>query len=446
MIVVSENCAESNFGTVRIEIPENETELSPGLEAAFQVARARHVNRWLPSETLSGELPADFELRFECLTGKDGLRRYYPTRFGDDLIGMLFTGGLAILNRYHGLSAEQRSSYRMMFQLFQKTRKLNNRQQRNFQGIKDLYVKRPGRQETGRRSVLPDSLGTAPYSVSPPWGIDKLKTNGEELARVCGYERPSMRQTIEYGLFAAAKSDPLLIENKEQIEGLLRIALYNERTTCDCDLETRDWIEGEILEAINAHLGDTQEEYNEWFWGSKNSFLKQIARKKCPYGKVTNSMVRKVLLDLGWQAYTYVADCIHAQIRYFRNALLNPLKEQERQIFEMAYQKQSYLADLPLLLLSERIPFLKAPMLAVLNGQNDFEFAGTVHQLLYYYSQMSDSRRGADRLIQDFRMACQSQNRPIKFLEFAESCPVEDNGKRRKYKPLYDEDNQGWDD
>lgn len=444
--MISRNCAESNFGTVRIEIPENETELSSALARACRVASARHVYRWIPSEALRGQLPADFELRFECLTGKDGLRRFYPTLPGEDLIGMLFAGGLAILSRYHGLSAEQRSSYRMMFQLFQKTRKLNNRQQRNFQGLKDLYVKRPGRQETGQRSVLPDSLGTDPDSVSPPWGIDKLKTKGEELARACGYERPSMRQTIEYGLFAAAKSDPLLIENPEQVAGLLRIALYNERNTCDCDHQTRDWIEGEILKAINAHLGDTQEEYNEWFWGSKNSFLKQIARKKCPYGNVTNSMVRKVLLDSGWWSYTFVADCVHAQMRYFQNALLNPLKEQERQIFEMVYQKQSDLADLPLLLLSERISFLKAPLMAVLDGQNDFEFAGTVHQLLYYYSQMSDSRRGADRLIQDFRMACQSQNHMIKFFECDETCPVEDTGKRRKYKPLYDEENQGWDD
>ncbi|QDT86370.1 hypothetical protein MalM14_40460 [Gimesia chilikensis] len=444
--MVSGNCAESNFGTVRIELPESHSELTPGLERACQVATARHVYRWVPSDTLRGELPADFELRFNCLTDKDGLRRFYPTLGSEGLISMLFAGGLAISIKQNGLSGEQARNSRMKFLLFQKMRKLNNRQQRKFQGIKDLYIKRPGRSDKGQRNVLPDSLGMNSDCDDFPWGMNKLRIEGEKLARAYGYNRPSMHQTIEYGLFAAARSRPLMIEEPEQVEGLLRIALYNEQNTCDCDFQTREWIEGEVVAATDAHLNDSQDDFNEWFWGSKNSFLKQIARKRCPYGNVTNPMVRKVLLDLGWQAYTYVADCIHAQMCNFQNALLNPLNKQERQIYEMLYQKQSYLANLPLLLLYERIPFLKAPMLAVLNGQNDFEFAGTVHQLLYYYSQMSDSRRGADRLIQDFHVSCRSQNRPIKILEFDESCPVEDNGKRRKYKPLYDEDNQGWGD
>ncbi|MCA9014765.1 MAG: hypothetical protein KDA77_05470, partial [Planctomycetaceae bacterium] len=387
-MVVSRNCAESNFGTVRIELPDNQSELSPALARAFQAASARHVYRWFPSEDIRSELPTDFELRFDCLTGKDGVRRFNPTLGSEALISLLFIGGLAILIKHNSLSAEQAWDSQMMFLLFQKMRKLNNHQQRNFQGIKDLYIKRPGRQETGQRNVLPDSLGTGPDSINPPWGIDKLKTKGEELARECGYERPSMRQTIEYGLFAAALLHPLMIEDPEQIEGLLRIALYNEWNTCDCDLQTREWIEGEIQEAIRAHLRDSQDDFNEWFWGCKNSFLKQIARKRCPHENVTNSMVRKVLLDLGWRAYTCVAECIHEQMYYFQNALRNPLNEQERQIFEMAYQKQSYLADLPLLLLYERIPFLKAPMLALLRGENDFDFTGTVHRLLFYYSQM----------------------------------------------------------
>ena len=151
-------------------------------------------------------------------------------------------------------------------------------------------------------------------------------------------------------------------------------------------------------------------------------------------------------MDLGWQSYTYVADCIHAQMRYFHNALRNPLSEQERQIFEMVYQKQSYLGNLPLLLLKERIPFLKAPMLALLNGQDDFDFAGTVHQLLNYYSEMADMRRGVDRTTQAFSVACRSQNRKINFFEFDETHPIEDRGQRRKTKPLEDEENQGWDD
>ncbi|MCA9022833.1 MAG: hypothetical protein KDA74_21940, partial [Planctomycetaceae bacterium] len=199
-------------------------------------------------------------------------------------------------------------------------------------------------------------------------------------------------------------------------------------------------------DAIDAHLDDTLEDFDDWLWGKKNSFLKQIARKKCPHGKVTNDMVRKVLIDLGWQSYIYVANCIHAQTRYFMNALRNPLNVQEKQIFEMIYQKQDYLGDFPLLLLKERIPFLKGPMLALLNGHDDFDFVSTIHRLLYYYSEMAEMRRGVDRITQAYSKASRSQNRTIKFFEFNDTHPIEDKGQRHKTKPLEDEQNQGWDD
>ncbi len=441
--MVSRVFKESRYGTVRIELPSSQREVIPGLGKAYDIAAARYIYRWTPSEDLRSELLPSFELEFDCLTGKDHARRFYPTLDSESLIRILFTGGLAILISHHGLNEKQRWSYRMMFLLFQKMRKLNNRQQRNFRGIKDLYVKKSGRYEGGKKNILPDTLGDSHDSKSHPWGIEKLKTKGEELARACGYGKPSMRQSIEYGLFAAARMNPLCIEKPQQIAGLLRIALYNEQNTFDCDPQTRDWIEGEMLHAISAHLYDTQEQFNEWLWGGKNSFLKQIARKKCPHGKVTNPMVRKVLMDLGWKAYYDVGNCIHTQMSCFQNALPSPLNESERKIFEMVYQNQSYLGNLPLLLLNERIPFLKAPMLAWLNGQDDFDFVGTVHQLLYYYYEMADMRRGVDRTTQAFSVACRSQNRTIKIFEFDETCPVEDSGQRRKAKPLEDEENQG---
>ncbi len=66
----------------------------------------------------------------------------------------------------------------------------------------------------------------------------------------------------------------------------------------------------------------------------------------------------------------------------------------------MVYLRQNYLGDFPLLLLKERLPLLTAPMLSVLSEDDDFDFIGTIHQLLYIYSEMADVRRDADRRIQ----------------------------------------------
>ncbi|MCA9007878.1 MAG: hypothetical protein KDA70_21580, partial [Planctomycetaceae bacterium] len=246
--MVSRNIKESPHGTVRIELPSSHSEITPGLERAREVAAGRHIYRWLPSENMRSELPEDFELKFDCLTGPDNVRRFYPTTDSESLISWLFSGGLAILATNHGVKNELLGTYKMMFQLFQKLRKLNNHQQRNFQGIKDLYIKKSGRSETNKRSVLPDTLGMGSDSIDLPWGINKLKTKGEELAKAYGIQKPSMNQTIEYGLFAAAKKQPLHIEEPEEIKSLIRIALYNELNTGDCDPQTTDWIEGEILD------------------------------------------------------------------------------------------------------------------------------------------------------------------------------------------------------
>jgi len=317
--------------------------------------------------------------------------------------------------------------------LFQKVRGLRQHYSRKFQSIADLNIKRSGRNEGDSHNVFPDDLGTT------------FDGKGRKLAEENGYNNPPMNQIIEYGLFAAAMKNPLQVSNPQEIESLLRLALYDIPQDAECHDEMKEWIEDQILAAIELHMDDTQEKFNQWFSSSSNTFIKQIAKKKCPHGTLTNDMVRKVLLDLGWQAYAYMAGCLNTQMKCFQNAMPEPLSGKEREIFEMIYLQQEYFNNLPLVLLQERIPFLKWPMLSVLSGRNDFAFVGTLHRLLYYYSSMIDSRRRADLLAKNYSLECHEQNRTIRTFNFDEEHPVEDKGIRHYGKNIYENENDGWD-
>jgi len=404
--MASRNTEKNQYGTVRIEHCDYWDEPCPILRKAIKVADSASICRWRPADEISDQVPNNFELKFLCLKGKDSVRRFLPVTEGDALLANLFAGGLAILNRDQELSGAYRWSYRMMFLFFQRVKKFSNHCKRNLGGPIDLIIKRTGRGATGRRTVLPENLGI-PYSEEgEPWSITRLQTEGELLAKENGVENPNRQETLNYGFYAAAKASPIRITESKEIESLIRIALYNEQNTVPCDPECQHWIEDRILAALEKHQHDSQEEFDNWFSGPKNSFLTQISKQKCPFGKLNNDMIRWALLELGWKAYHYVGNCIHMQMRCFQNALPSPLNESERNIFEMAYMKQDYLGDFPLLLLKERLPFLTAPMLSVLSGDDDFDFVGTIHRLLYYYSDMTDIRRDADRRTQFISKVC----------------------------------------
>lgn len=404
--MVSRNTVGGQYGTVRIEHLDYWDEPSPILQKAIKVADSAPICRWRPADKISDGLPNKFELKFLCLKGKDSVRRFYPITGSDLLVSNLFTGGLAILKQLRKLSKDQRVTYRLMFQFFQRVKKLSNHLKRNFTGPKDLIIKRTGRMAAGINTVLPEDLGITSNGEGKPWSITRLLTEGNLLAKKNGIENPNRQQTINYGFFAAAKASPIEITESNEIEFLIRIALYNELKSDSCEPECQHWIEDRILTAVEEHMNDSQEEFDNWFSGPKNSFLTQISKQKCPFGKLNNDMIRWALLELGWKAYHYVGDCIHIQMRCFQNALPSPLNESEQKIFEMIYLKQNYLGDFPLLLLKERLPLLKTPMLSVLSGNDDFDFVGTIHKLLYYYSDMTDNRRDADRRTQRLSKAC----------------------------------------
>src|SRR5262249_23928344 len=132
-----------------------------------------------------------------------------------------------------------------------------------------------------------------------------------------GLPDPTEQDCVQYGLLRAARLDPLEVR-EEEVPGLIRQALYesipvdalpnsssNGRTH-----DPRDAVIERSLEALERHLGD-KTKFDAWFSGPKNSFVRQVAQQKqAPGGQMERDLVRRVLQDLGWDAYRYVGDCL----------------------------------------------------------------------------------------------------------------------------------------
>ncbi|WP_146506096.1 hypothetical protein [Rubinisphaera italica] len=444
------NTVIARYGLIRVEHLGLEERSLPWIQQLAEASDHVSIHTLIPADEIAADLPEGFQLRMLCATDHDGNRRFYPLNGPDGLIADCAAGGLAILTHLRNMDAESRFGYRAMFELFRKVHGMTEHYNRSFGGHKDLMISRSGREDFDKRDVLPESLGQDDSGNGQRWGIESLKNVGRELSEEMSYERPSEARLIELGLFAGAKKNPLEVDSKQKIEGLIRAALYDGPPDVEPVDDEWDEIKGEITEqilsAIEKRLKKTTEGFDEWLIGPKNSFIKLIASRVYTCGPVTKMMVRCALLELGWKAYQYLADCIRAQMRCFRNALPKELNEQEQELFDRVYIPQEGFGGLPLVLIRERLPFLKASILAKFRGE-DFDEAGVIHQLLNYYSEMVNNRREADRRLKQYSLASLKMGRNLRIYEHDDTHPVEGNGNRRvNRKPLYDEENHGWDD
>ena len=109
--------------------------------------------------------------------------------------------------------------------------------------------------------------------------------------------------------------------------------------------------------------------------------------------------MRRMLQDLGWDSYSYVADCLHVMMYVFQRLLPEPLTEAERLRFEQMYVKQSHFGQLPLALLVERFGFLKGVLWDIEETPSNRDAIRVFYRLLGYYGEMASIRRTSDRRI-----------------------------------------------
>jgi hypothetical protein len=147
---------------------------------------------------------------------------------------------------------------------------------------------------------------------------------------------------------------------------------------------------------VQSHLADDTETFDRWFRKVDN-LVHQIAKKKSDGGPIDRESVRQALLEIVFQAYVYVGECVHHQMLAFRDSLPRPPSKAERAIFDSMYLRRPYLGDLPMVLLHDRFSMLREVILDIWDNPKESEQHGVLLKLLSYYEEMSRKRREGDR-------------------------------------------------
>lgn len=132
-------------------------------------------------------------------------------------------------------------------------------------------------------------------------------------------------------------------------------------------------------------------------------------------------------------------------MQYFRNAIPD-LTESERRLFDCVYLKHPDLGNLPPILLSERMPFLKAPLAQSLEAV-EYDLSGVILRLLTYYAEMADQRRSVDRKTQSYSVGkrnAEVKGHQFRQFEYDEQRPIDDSGNRRLGRLPYDDEDDDW--
>lgn len=388
------DCLFGEAETVAMVVPGDKTR-------EFAVERA--VGHWHPPARLAAFLPPQFSLPLECYTGSDGLRRVVPACNFEALIDWGAVGGLAVMHGLHGFDKHADDSYKAMHLIhqyvrgrsYQGTRGMREHLNRNFNYSRDLFVRRSGRSADSSRDVLPDDVGLSAEGHGKKWSVTALTKIGREAAREAGYVNPVSEQAISFGLYEAARRNPLEVP-AEQVPTLVRLALFDVDDH-SVSSELLEQVKERLVVALQEHLGDSRDDFHNWLFGSHSSLIKQIAQqKKQPGGRLDQADVRRAILHLGWQAYGYVGRCVHTLMQTVKNALPD-LHEHERRLFEHMHESQDYYGGDPAALLAERMSFLRRGVLAIWNDPGNRKHVAVLHRLLQYYAQMESTRRLADR-------------------------------------------------
>jgi hypothetical protein len=153
-----------------------------------------------------------------------------------------------------------------------------------------------------------------------------------------------------------------------------------------------------VLDALEQHLDDNQDDFDRWFCGPKSNLVSQIAkRKKALFGELERNVVNQILAEQGWLAYRYVGDCVHTAMYLFRKLLPEPLSEAEGRLFERMHLRQDCFGGLPAAMIAERLSLLHPILPQVFQEPDNTLPVAVMHRLLDYYGEMAVARRDADK-------------------------------------------------
>jgi hypothetical protein len=389
----------SSSGTVTVEdLPA--TTLASGRSPPPGVTVRRSRYTWRPSGDTSRQLPSHFRLSLDCAALPDGVRRFVPCAGAAPFILQASVGGQALLATRAGLSREQRFSYHAARLFYQQAHRLREHFGRTFGREQDLYTPQGGRIGQDDAHVLPAHLGLDGKGRGEPWKPADVVRRGRQEAAAAGYANPDEATCIRLGLHAAARRNPVertMMSDAESLP-LVRLALFDLGPSCEpSDESLVDKVQERLFPALERHIDDDTESFNRWFFESTDNLVHLVAKKKGGGGKLAREAVRQAYQELAFRSFTYVGDCVHVQMRAFARALPEPLNAEERPFFDPLYQKQPRLGGLPLIMLQDRLEFLRETVIDLWDDPRDRGRMGALLRMLQYYGEMAAKKREADR-------------------------------------------------
>jgi hypothetical protein len=373
----------------------------------------RELVVWVPDKVLKKLVPDGAVVVLRSETFADGERRFSPIGKGDRSLGPFlpfyayaFVCGMAIRCKATKtkMTKHFRHTYRAMWFLFQRALKMRQHICRRFTSTKDLVVARSGRRskDANETHILPWQFDKITKKMGYPQSVAALLELGRKAARKAGISRPNSSQKIHYGLAKLAHLNLKSLKPEEVVRVLKSVLFDIDPRVEPIPSETRAQVVERILTAIHAHLDNTSAVFDDWFWGKHNSFIKQIAKQvKSPGGKLDPEVVEQVLLELGWEAYEYVGQCVFAWARDMQKAMPDPLTADEKRAFELLYFPQPEFGGIPLILLAEKLQFVDTILDEIINHPGDEHPIQVLYQLLQFYAVLISNRREADVRIKD---------------------------------------------
>jgi hypothetical protein len=377
-----------------------------------QLISKRLLYRWEPPFQLRVELPDWFTIALECWVGNDGTRRFSlpdsslvpPDDSGaglrhistaPGLAGVASIGGHRLLIDRGNVGRGILLGYDEARIIIQYTRHLREYLGGTIKFERGLNVCREEQYVSGAKTILPHDLGLDGRGIGDVWGLSRLREEGLHEAQADGIKDPSPAEIVRYGLLVAAKRNPLYLNQKEAAQ-FTRLALFALPDSSKPSPRQLAYVADRACQSLQKHLNDSNEEFGCWIKDDKSDLIRSIS--KSPSCRWSRSQVRRALLELGWRALQSMGKCIDLQMRSFRDVFPQPLTPQENRFYAQSFLANPLFGGLPLVLIHERLTFLKEAILEVWNSQSDRESIAVVHQMMNYYSVLTGNRRAADRL------------------------------------------------
>ncbi|MDG3005901.1 hypothetical protein [Paludisphaera mucosa] len=375
-------------------------------EAMGTVVQARSTMWvWTPPDDLPNPLPRGLCLPIRIHVGADGIR--YISAVGPKerpkgtpagglaglVVAVMGEAGLAMRERDGDLSPENIFRHRLAFLAIQRARRTKEFCLRKFNSPKDLRIAGSG---GSSNHTLVDGL----YPLyGPGLGRDPIETlldAGRNDAREAGIDDPSYGQSISYGFAAHARSNPG--PPVANVSDLIRSVVFGVGFESNPEDAVSEAVVVERLcDALGRHLEKPAARYNGWFSGRGSSLVKQIGgRKKARGGILKGPMVRRALIQLGWNAHGYVAECVGYLMLAVAKALPVPLSLRERRIFEGMHLPQPHFGGLPMILLVDRFQFLEGSLGNLCENPGDSDHVRVLHQVMQSYVDLNSERRRLD--------------------------------------------------